>query len=192
MPQVDQHVEPGQIRILEFAVLFLEQLCLLLNLLILLKEFDENRHLRSQDISIDRLHDVINRAQGVSAAEMADAGGVRSQKDDRDVARFFAAANQLRRLQSVDAGHVDVQQHYGYIVIEKIAQRILARRRAHQISVRRLQDRLERQQIGGAVVDHQNIDGLVRWLIIHRFSSCRYNQTRSSESNWSMSSGLEI
>ncbi len=154
LSQIDQHIEPGEIRVLELAVFFFEQCRLLLDLLVLLEEFDKDGHLRSENFGIDRLDDVIYRAQRIAAAEMTDTGAVRRQKDNRNVARFFPAANQFSCLQTIDARHVDIQQHHRHVVIEEITQRIFARGRADQNSVRRLQDRLERQQIGGAVVDH--------------------------------------
>ena len=140
VPQVNQHIEARQVCILEFLVLFMKQLRLSLNLSGLLEQLDKNRHLRSQNFRLDWLHDVVNRAERVSSTQVPDAGAIGGEKNDRYIARLLPAANELSRFQPVDTWHVDIQQHDGGFVIEKIPQRFLSARRPDQVSVRSPQD----------------------------------------------------
>src|SRR5436853_2889247 len=119
MPQINQHVKTRQVSILEFQVLFMKELRLTLNLAGLFEELNKNRHLRSQDLRLDRLHDVVNGAERVSSTQVPDAGAVGGEKNDRYIARLLSAANEFSRFQSVDAWHVDIQQHDGNFVIEQ-------------------------------------------------------------------------
>src|SRR6266849_6597869 len=108
LPQIDQHVETSKVRILKFQVLIVKQLCLPLDLPGLLKQFDKNCHLRSQDLRFHWLNNVVNRAERISSSKVTYAGAVGGKKNDRHVARFLAAAYEFSRFQSFHAGHVDI------------------------------------------------------------------------------------
>ena len=123
--QLEQHVEPRDISALQFQILLSQQLCLIFHLAGFFEQFDKDGDFRSQNLGVDRFDDVIHRAERISAIDIAETGAVGSQENDRYVARFFAAANELGRLQSVNSW----QQNDGGFVIEQIPQRILAGRR---------------------------------------------------------------
>src|ERR1041385_368187 len=107
-----------QVVAFNFRILFLEQLGLPANLPIFSEQIDEYVDLRTQDIGLDRFDDVINCAQRIATAQMPHTGTVGSQENDRRLARSLAAANQLGRLESIDARHVNVQQNHGGFVVE--------------------------------------------------------------------------
>src|SRR5438067_109889 len=74
--QIDQHVETRQVCIREIKrqVLFVKELRLALNLAGLFEQLDKDRHLRSQDLRLDRLNDVVNRTEGITSTQVPDAG----------------------------------------------------------------------------------------------------------------------
>ena len=63
MPQIDQHPQAFEIRILQFAIFLAQQLCLSLDLAGFLEQLDKDGNLGTQDRRLYGFHDVINRAQ---------------------------------------------------------------------------------------------------------------------------------
>jgi hypothetical protein len=143
-----------------------EQRGLPLDLLGLAEQLDEDGDLRAQDVGLDRLEDVIDRAERVAARDVALAGRVGGEEDDRDVARLLAPADEGGRLEAVDAGHVHVQEDDGHVAFEQVAQRLVAGGGLDEVPVRRLEDGVERDQVRRVVIDDQDVDFVGR-LSLH-------------------------
>jgi hypothetical protein len=84
--------------------------------------------------------------------------GDRRQEDDRDVAATFALLDQLRGLEAVEPGHLDVEQDAGEVVAQDRTQGLLARACFDEALTERLEDRLERDEVLVDVVDEQDAD----------------------------------
>jgi hypothetical protein len=134
--------------------------------LLLRVELHEHRHLRPEDLGIERLQDVVDGAALVSLEDERRILADRGQEDDRDGAGALALLDELRRLQPVDAGHLDVHQDDRELLLEERPQRLLARVRAHEALAERAQDRLQRDEVRRVIVDHQDRrDDLVRVVV---------------------------
>jgi hypothetical protein len=83
--------------------------------------------------------------------------GDRRQEDDRDVAGSFALLDQLCRLEPVQPRHLDVEQNRGELLLEQVPQRLLAGCGQHELLPERLEERFEREQVLGPVVDQQQL-----------------------------------
>ena len=71
--------------------------------------------------------------------------------------RPLALLDQLRGLEAVEARHLDVEQdRRANSSLEQPPQRLLARGGADELVPERLEDRLEREQVLGPVVDQQD------------------------------------
>jgi hypothetical protein len=73
-------------------------------------KLDEDRHLVADDLRIDRLQQVIDRARLIPAELAAFVGGHGGEEDDRHPARALCAAHQLGQLEAVHARHLHVEQ----------------------------------------------------------------------------------
>ena len=69
-------------------------------------------------------------------------------------------------------------------------QRLVGRLRAHERAAGSLEHRLERVEVPRLVVDDQDLDGSLGQPSIARAQ--RYSQTRSSDSSWSVFTGLAM
>ena len=88
-------------RALERGELLLVQLLrLLAQLPVLLPQLDEDGDLRAEDVRVDRLEDVVDRAGRVAAEDVRVLLRERGQEDDRDVLRALALLDQRRRARS--------------------------------------------------------------------------------------------
>ena len=65
--------------------------------------------------------------------------------------------DQLRGLEPVHARHLDVEQDRRELLVQQPPQRLLARVGADEVGVERLEDRLQGEQVLGAVVDEQQL-----------------------------------
>ena len=132
-----------------------EQL-LLVQAPVLLPQIDEDGDLGAQQVGVDRLEDVVDRADLVSLEDLLVVLGKRGDEDDRDVLRARALLDHARGLEAVDVRHVDVQEDAGEVVQEDLAQRRDARVDAHEEMTERFEHRLERDEVLLAVVDEQD------------------------------------
>ena len=78
--------------------------------------------------------------------------------------RALARADQARGLEAVDARHAHVEQDHREVVLEREAQRLLARLRHHQVLPERREQLLQREQALRLVVDEQDLRLLERLL----------------------------
>ena len=141
-------------------LLLLEQRVLPPDLDRLLPEVDEDADLRPQDVGLERLHQIVHGAGVVAAEDVLRVLGDRRQEDDRDVAGPLAPLDQLSRLEPVQPRHLDVEQDRGELFLEQVPERLLAGLRAHELLAERLEERFEREQVLGPVVDQQQLRAL--------------------------------
>ena len=123
----------------------------------LLPELDEDGDLGAEDQRVERLHQVVDGAGAVAAEDVLGVLRDRGQEEDRDVLRPLPLLDQLGGLEAVHPRHLDVEQDRRELVVQQPPQRLLARRGADEIGVERLEDRLEREQVLGPVVDQQQL-----------------------------------
>ena len=121
-----------------------------------LVELAEDLDLRAQHDRIDRLEEVVHRAGAVTAKDVLGRLADRRDEDDRHAARALAGADQLGRLEAVEPRHLDVEEDRRELALQHRLERLLAGARPHEPVARRLEDRLEREQVLGVVVDEQD------------------------------------
>jgi hypothetical protein len=123
----------------------------------LLEEIDEARDLRPDDNGNQRLDKVIHRAQRIGPIDREAVAFKGRKEDDGSASGFFPAADQLGRLEAIQAGHLDVQQHDGEVVVQQTAQGFLAGTHFHEVLAEVRENRLERHQVGWLVVHQENV-----------------------------------
>jgi hypothetical protein len=137
-------------------LLFGEQLGLLMDLLVLLPELDEDRNLGAQDLRVERFEHVVDRADLVAAEDVPLLFRECGQEDDRDEARPLALLDHLGDLEAVEVGHLDVEQDHREVVsVQQAAERLCAGARADELVPERLEDRLQREEVLGPIVDEE-------------------------------------
>ena len=162
-----------------------------------LPQLDEHLDLAAQDIGAHRREDVVDRAERIALRRLH-LVGVGGDEDDRRVRRLLVLPDELRRLQAVDVGHVDVEQDHRELARQHLAQRFRARAHHHQVLVELLEDRAEDEQLLRQIVDDQDVG----FFFAHRLSPglCagpssgvvhRCSQPRSTESRCSRSTGFD-
>jgi hypothetical protein len=102
----------------------------------------EDAHLGAEDLRIDRLEQVIDRALLVAFEDVGGLAAQRGDEDDGDVARLLALLDQLRRLQAVQARHLHVQQDHREGLAQQVEERVFAGAGLDQARPQRLQDAL--------------------------------------------------
>ena len=95
-------------------------------------EIDEHRDLRLEDVAVDRLGQIVDRAAVVAAQHVALVQHVRREKQDRDVARPPPLLDDLGELQAAHPRHLDVEDDRGELLIEQREQRFVGRVRGHE------------------------------------------------------------
>jgi hypothetical protein len=126
-------------------------------LLVLLVQVDEDCDLAPQDLGLERLEHVVDRADLVAPKDVLLILGERGQEDDRDVPRALSFLDQRGGLEAVESRHLDVEQDDREVVAaEQEPQRLVARADADQLLGERLEDSLERDQVLRAVVDEED------------------------------------
>ena len=138
-------------------LLVFQELRLALQLLGLLVQLDEDRNLRAQDVRVERLEDVVDSAGLVPAEDMLVVLRDRRHEDDRDVPRALALLDQRRGFEAVQDRHLHVEQDHRDVLVEELAQSVLAGVGVEELLAERLEDRLEREQVLGPVVDEEDL-----------------------------------
>ena len=155
------------------------------HLLVLAEELEEDGDLRLQDGGVDGRRDVVDRAERVAArgAFLVAVGG---DEDDRRVLRALALADQLRGLEAVHVGHVDVEEDQRELAAQEPAQGVAAGRGLHDVDADLAEHDREREPLLGPVVDEE--DGCVRFA---HAGTYRSSHARRTESIRSGSTGFE-
>ncbi len=172
---------------------------LLPDLLPLAIELHEHGDLRLQHLGPHRQLDVVHRAQRVAARDAGFEVGERRHEDDRRVRRAGAATDESGGLEAVELRHADVEQDHRELLAQQRAQRFGAGVRGDDAVVAVGEDRFEREQLVGAVVDQQHVDRRRRARLelgahgaLREGSRYRCSQLRSWATRWSASTGLAM
>jgi serine acetyltransferase len=120
-------------------------------------QVDEDGDLRPQHPGIERLGDVVDGARRVPAEGKLGVRPGRGQEDDRHVLRAALLLDLRGGLEAVHARHDDVKQDDREVVRERRLDGGLTGPGEDQFLVERRQDRLEREQVLGAVIDEQDL-----------------------------------
>jgi hypothetical protein len=139
------------------ALRFAQRHLLLADRLRLSEQVDEHRDLRPHDLGIDRLHEVVDGAHGISAVDALDVGPVRGEEHDGDVARRFASPDEPRCLEPVEVGHEHVEEDHRELVLEHGPQGVFARQGGDDVVVGARERGPERQDVLRAIVDEQDL-----------------------------------
>lgn len=145
------------------------------------KEFDKDLDLGTQDLRDDGALQIIHGSVGI-ALSRADIIGEGGHEDDRRVGRSFAIADQTRRLESVHAGHVDVEQDECEFMRQDLLERLGSRSGKDQLKVELRQDGLISQQIFGPIVDQEDHNPVGMRHANSSASTHRCSQARSTAS----------
>ena len=130
---------------------------LLLQLGVAAAQLHEDRHLGAQHLRHDRLEQEIDRAQIVTAEQVLFIP-IAGEEKNRDLPRSRAAADQLGGFKAVHLGHSHVQQDGREIVVQKVAERLLAGVRQHQFFAQTAERRLQRHKVLRCIVHQKNLD----------------------------------
>ena len=150
----------------------------------------KTRDLVAQDLRVERLRQVVDRARAVAAEHVGVLEHVRREEQDRDLAKPLRPLDDLRELDAVDARHLDVEDDRGDVVLEQHAQRAVGVLGAqHRVAVG-VEHGLERIEVARLVVDQEQLDLVVE----HQFAIVghRYSHTRSSDRSWSVFTGFAM
>ena len=139
------------------------------------KELHEHADLGAQNLGMKRLEDVVDRAELVAAEHTGLVPAHRGQKNDRRVMRFVALANQAGGLESVQIGHLHVEQDHRKFTLQQRPQRLATRLSLDKVLVHVGQDRLQSEQVR-ALIDQKNIDAFVS----HGVSATRQRSARNA------------
>ena len=131
-------------------------------------ELGEHGDLRAQQLGIERLEHVVDRADPVAADDVADLVARGGQEHDRDVAGPRAALDQLSRLEPVEPGHPHVEQDQREVVLEQQPQRLAPEVARVQRVAERRQHGFERREVLRAVVDEQDRQRVDRGQLVGR------------------------
>ena len=117
---------------------------------------EEEADLGDHRLGRERFHHVVHGALGVSLEDLLLLAAHGGDEDDGRVAGPLSLADERRRLESVEVRHLDVEEHERAVVVQEEAERLATRARFDQPFPERLEHRLEREQIGLAIVDDEN------------------------------------
>ena len=119
-----------------------------------LKELDKSRDLGPQDHRDKRFNEIVHRAQCICFRHRQPVILIGREENDRRMSRFFPAPDQLGRLKSVQAVHLNIEQDDCKVIHQQAAQGFLSGQGFYQVQSKVLQDRFQGEQ--------------VRWLIVHK------------------------
>ena len=125
----------------------------------LTRQRDEDLDLGAEDVGNERAHQVVDGSERVAPGDLH-LVGIGGEEDDRRVGGARALADQRRGLEAIHAGHVDVQQDHGGVVVKQELQRLPTRAQADHVVAKIAEARLDGQSLGGEIVDHQDVDAI--------------------------------
>ncbi len=126
-----------------------------------LRQLHKDGNLRPHELRDHWLDQIVHGAYGVPSDRMVLAVVGGGQKQDGSVTRFVALPNEGRSLEAVHLRHFDVQEDDREIVSQQPLQRLASGFGANQVLAEPLQHRLQRHQVGGLIVDEENVDAVV-------------------------------
>ena len=87
-----------------------QRLCLLHDPSVLAEQLGEDFHLGAKQVGVERLDQVVDRAQRVGLVDVADVVGATREEDDRREPAPLPLLDDPRDLEAVDVGHHDVER----------------------------------------------------------------------------------
>ena len=130
---------------LEFVALPLLQRDFMTEVLLPAVVLEKDAHLGDHGLGREGLDDVVDRAVGVALEDLLLLAAYGRDEDDGRVAGALPLADQRRRLEPVELGHLHVEEDERAILLEEEAQGLPTRARLDQALVQRFEDRLQRQ-----------------------------------------------
>ena len=122
-------------------------------------EVDEDVDLRLQDQRLDRLEDVVDGAGRVAAKDVQVVLVVGGQEQDRDARRARPRPDHGRELEAVDPRHADVEQDDRELVLEDVAQHLLAGLGEDDLEPGLAQHLLDGEEVARIVVGDEHLRG---------------------------------
>jgi hypothetical protein len=116
----------------------------------------EHRCLREQDVGVDRLGEKVDGTESIGPAYSRVVVMARRDEHDRQVLRPLPSTDQLRRLEAIHAGHLDVEEDERDVGLEQPGKRLRARGGGDDRPVQRSERGLQRDEVRGDVIDDQN------------------------------------
>ncbi len=145
---------------------------------VLLLELEQHRDLRTQDVRVDGLEDVVHGAALIAARDLVDVRVRRGQEDHGGVRVPGPLLDQLDGLEAVQPGHAHVHHDHREVAVEQPAQRLLARPGGHELPAERREHGLDGGQVLPLVVDDEDAR-----CAAHDGFAYLCSQTRMSESS---------
>jgi hypothetical protein len=124
-------------------------------------QLHEDRHLRPQHGGVDRLVQVVHGTGAVAGHHILILVVERGEEDDRHRRRLLPLLDQVRQLEPAHVGHADVEDEQPEVLGHQRQQRVVGAGGAHQAVAGIVEDRLEHLQVGGLVVDDEDVDAAV-------------------------------
>jgi hypothetical protein len=157
---------PDAPRLLELSIVLAllglaEELGLPLDLFGLLEELDEDGDLGAEDLGDDGLEEEVDGADRVALEDLRLGAAIGGGKENRDVARSLALADELGGLDAVHARHLDVHEDEREVLLQKALQCLLTRARLDEVLAEILEHGLEGQEVRRVVVDQEDVDLVV-------------------------------
>ncbi len=164
-----------------------------------LVQVDKHLDLAAQDIGHDRREDVVHGAQLVALGGLH-LIGIGRDEDDRRVRGTLVLPDQCGGLETVDVGHVDVEQDHGEFAVQHLAQGLAAGIDEHEVLPQVFEHRAEDQQLLGQVVDDEDVGLLVPTIQVvgsgrRSRGACtrqRHSQLLRTTSMRAVSTGLDM
>ena len=156
----------------------------------LAEQLDEHRDLRSQDVRVDRFAQVVDRADAVAAQDVFVVEQVGGQEEDGDVLRALPLLDQMRQLDAADARHPDVEDDRRKVLPQHREQRFVGRlRHARRGSPPPSSIASSASRLRGS---SSTISSVTSSFSHDLIGDQRYSHTRSSDSSWSVLTGLAM
>ncbi len=120
-----------------------------------LKQVYEDADLRAQDWRNHRREDVIDGPKLIATHDLHLIGVARDE-NDRRVAAVLVIADQARRFQAIDIGHVDVEENHREFFAQHLLQRLGAGRGEDDVGIEIFEQRAIHQPLLGQIVNDEN------------------------------------
>jgi hypothetical protein len=116
--------------------------------------------LDKQDHVVERLGDVVDGAEAVTAQAVHVVGVRGGDEDDRRRARAFLAGEQRRGLEAVHVRHLHVEQDQRELVVERRREHFVAGCRFDKIGVDAGEDAPDRDEVGPVIVGDEDLGAM--------------------------------
>ncbi|MNS89137.1 hypothetical protein D3C72_1231410 [compost metagenome] len=128
-------------------------------------QFEEHVGLHAQHVRVDGLVQKVHGAAFVATELPVLLARAGRDEDQRNVASALAAPDQFGQFEAVHVGHLHVQQGQGDVAIfQQQLKRFRAGLRLQHLDPAAIQQRFQRHQVFGHVVDQQAFDSFFLWF----------------------------